>query len=255
LFDTIFKNPQKMKKYSLSLLAVAVLSATTTSSTFAQSGDEIIAKHIEAIGGEKNWNKITSLKQTGAMSVQGMEIATSRTTVDKKGMRMDLSVMGMDCYVILTSKEGWMYMPIQPGMDKVTPIPEDQIKQSQGRLNIKHSLLADKSQITAAKYLGTDTMDNVPCFKVAVSDKDGNDQTAYFDVSNYYLVRSEVKVKTKDEEQELAMTFSNFQKLPEGIVIPMTENNPQMGGDIVYKTVEVNKPVSDDVFKPTEPKK
>lgn len=243
-----------MKKYSLSFLTFVLLSASA-SNVIAQSGDEIIAKHIEAIGGEKNWNKITSMKQTGFMSMQGMEIPTGRTIVDKKGMRMEFSVMGMECYVILANKEGWMYMPIQPGMEKVTPIPEEQIKQSQGRLNIKHTFLADKSFISAAKYLGTDTLDNIACLKVAVSDKDGNDQTAYFDATNYYLVRSEIKVKSNDDEQELAMTFSNFQKQPEGIVIPMTENNPQMGGDVLYKTIEINKPVSDEAFKPTEPKK
>jgi hypothetical protein len=243
-----------MRSISLSLLACAILSVPASKVT-AQTGDEIIAKHIDAIGGEKNWDKIVSMKKVGSVTIQGMEISMTNTIVHNKGLRMDISVMGMDGYVILTPKAGWMYMPMQPGMDKVTPMPEDQLKTAADQLNIKRALLADKSIIAKAVFAGKDTIDNIPCLKVNVTGKDGAEQTAYFDAANYNMIRSENKVKVKDEEQEVAMSFSNFQKQAEGITIPMTETNPAFGGDIVYKSVEINKPVSDEAFKPTEPKK
>ncbi len=104
--------------------------------------------------------------------------------------------------------------------------------------------------------MGRDTIDNAPCLKVAVTDKAGNLQTAFFDAKTFYFVRSEGKLKVQGEEHDITLTFSNFQKQPEGVVIPMTENNPQTGGtDIIYKTVEINKPVADATFKPTDTKK
>jgi outer membrane lipoprotein-sorting protein len=239
-----------MKSITLSLLAFTMMSTAT----IAQTGDEIITRHIAAIGGEANWNKITSIKRTGALTIQGMEISMTNTIVHNKGLRMDISAMGMDGYVILTPTAGWMYMPMQPGMDKVTPMPEDQVKLAQDQLNIKRSLLADKSLITKAVFTGRDTLDSIPCLKVLVSGKDGTEQTAYFDAKTYYMIRTEGKIKAKDEEAEVAMSFSNFQKQPQGITIAMTENNPQYGGEVVYKSVEINQPVSDDTFKPTEPK-
>jgi outer membrane lipoprotein-sorting protein len=149
-----------------------------------------------------------------------------------------------------------MYVPIQPGMDKVKPMPAEMVKSGQGRLNLRHSCLADKSQIAKAAYVGIDTLDKVACYKVAITAKDGKNQTAYFDKSNYYLVRTDIKEKTMEdeEEKEISITYSNFKKQPEGIIIPLTESNPIMGGDLTYTSVEINKPVADDVFKPKDSK-
>jgi hypothetical protein len=243
-----------MKSIVLSIFSVTLISLSA-STAMAQTGDEIIKKHIDAIGGEKNWEKVNTIKKTGSMTIQGMEIMTTATIVQNKGMRLDMSVMGLENYVILTTTEGWVYLPIQPGMDKLTPMPADEVKNQQDKLNIRHSVLADKSQIVKAEFLGRDTLDKVPCLKVAVTDKNGYTQTAFFDANTYYFVRSEGKLKVQDEEHDLTMTFSNFQRQPDGIVIAMTENNPQTGGaDIVYKSIEINKPVADGTFKPTETK-
>ncbi len=243
-----------MRTITLSLLAGAALAMSSNVAT-AQNGDDIIKKHIEATGGEKAWAKVNSIKLTGNMNIQGMEVPTSRTIVNNKGMRMDFSIMGMECYVIMTPDAGWMYMPVQPGMEEVKEMPKDQVKQAANKLNVRHSMLCDATQISKASYSGMDTLDKMPCYKVAVTSKDGDESTAYFDTKTYYLVRTEVKVKVKDdEEQEVAMSYSNFQKQPEGIVVPMTETNPMMGGDIVYKSIEINKPVAEDYFKPAKKK-
>src|SRR5947209_6610963 len=93
----------------------------------AQNADEIIGKHIEAMGGTDNWNKINTMKLTGSVSANGMELGMTQTVVNDKGMRADINAMGMNGYTIVTPGEGWMYMPFQPGA-KVTPLPSDMLK-------------------------------------------------------------------------------------------------------------------------------
>jgi hypothetical protein len=239
-----------MRTNILSLAAALTLTVSANVAT-AQTGDEIIKKHIDAIGGEKTWSKVTSMKMIGAMSMQGMELPMTITSVHGKAARIDISAMGMDGYFIVTPTEGWMYMPIQ-GIDKVTALTPDQLQQNKANLNLKNMFLVEKSQVKDAKFSGRDTLDNLPCLKVAMKDKEGEEETAYFDAKTYYMVRIEKKMTVKDEEQEVAMNFSDFHK-QDGVVIPFTQSSP-MGGDIIYKTVEINKPISDDVFKPTEPK-
>lgn len=239
---------------AIKLIPIAIGTALITiagmTTVKAQTADEIIQKHIDAIGGTANWDKIKSMKKVGSMSMQGMEIGFSLTVVNDKGMRTDISAMGMNGYVILTPKEGWMYMPFQPGMDKVTPMPADQIKAAQSQLNVKADQLLDKSSITKSEYVGKDTVNNIACLKVKITDKDGNEQTAFFDASTYYIVHAERKVKVQDEDQDVAINYSNFQKQPEGIVIPMTVTSPMGQGDITFKSVEINKSVDDSIFKP-----
>ena len=56
-------------------------------------------------------------------------------------------------------------------------------------------------------------------------------------------------MKMQGEEQEMATDFSNFKKQDIGVVVPMTMTT-QMGGDINFKTIEINKPVDEKVFTP-----
>ena len=80
-----------MKRIVFSFLLLA-----TTFIAKAQTADEIIAKHIEAIGGAENWKKVNSIKMEGTMQVQGAEVAVTQTVLHGKGSRQDISVMGMN---------------------------------------------------------------------------------------------------------------------------------------------------------------
>ena len=72
-----------MKRLILSLLVLA--SAFTVK---AQTADEVIAKHIEAIGGAENWKKVNSMKMEGVLQVQGAEVNVVVAVLNGKGMRL-----------------------------------------------------------------------------------------------------------------------------------------------------------------------
>ncbi len=237
-----------MKAMKLWILA-AVMMVAGTATVKAQTATDIIRKHIDAIGGTDNWNKVTSTKRIGSMSVQGMDIGVTQTTVNNKGARTDISVSGINGYMIVTPKEGWMYLPFQ-GMDKVTPMPAATLKMQQDRMNVKGGMLTDISEVAKAEYIGKDTVNNMSCLKVKITKKDGIEETVFFDAATYYIVREERKMIIKDEEEEVGFSFSNFQKQPEGIVVPMTMTSPMMGGDITFKSIEINKTVDDKIFQP-----
>jgi hypothetical protein len=56
------------------------------------------------------------------------------------------------------------------------------------------------------------------------------------------------KVKADGKEQEVVSNQSNFQKLPEGIVVPMSMSG-DMGNTTITK-VEVNTINDESIFKP-----
>ncbi|MES2702570.1 MAG: hypothetical protein V4649_08025 [Bacteroidota bacterium] len=240
-----------MKTLKLTVLAIAIL-AGGAKTVKAQNANEIIQKHIDAVGGEKNWSKVTGMKLTGNMSMGGADIGVTQTVVNDKGMRMDISAMGVNGYTIVTPKEGWMYMPFG-GSDKVMPIPADQMGMYKDKLNVKNGQLVDKSLITKAEYAGIDTLNSVPCHKLKVTGKDGSMQTCYIDAATYYMVRTEAKVQLQGEEREEGVNFSNFKKLEGGVTMPLTFGTSQ--GDIVFRSIEINPKVDDNIFKPTEVKK
>ncbi|MBC7553561.1 MAG: hypothetical protein H7257_06240 [Taibaiella sp.] len=232
------------------LLKVAVaagIMVTAGASAIAQTADEVIQKHIEAVGGTKKWDAVKTIKLTGSISQGGMEINMTQTVANDKGMRTDIEAMGQKGYIIITPTQGWMYMPFA-GQTKPEALPADQLKASQDKLNFRNTQLVDQSMIAKTVMQGTDTINKVPCYKIKVTGKDGNESVCYFDSKDYYMVRTEVKVKIQDEERETYITYSNFKKQPQGIVIPMTMGTEQ--GDVNFKTVEINKPVDEKIFTP-----
>ena len=228
-------------------MALAICSMAFTA--YCQTADEIIQKHIEAIGGIKNWDKVKSVKMTGSMSAQGMEINMTQTIINDKGMRTDVSMMGQNGFMIVTPKAGWMYMPFGGQQTKPEPIPAEQLAMQADQLNYKNMQLVDKSTITKSSLDGQDTINSINCYKVNVTTKAGGDQICYFDAKTYYMLRVEKKVKVQEEETEVAVNFGDFAKQPEGIVVPMSIGSPQ--GEVTIKSIEINKSSDEKIFIPT----
>ena len=76
--------------------------------------------------------------------------------------------------------------------------------------------------------------------------EEGKEQYIYIDPINYYALRMVILRKQYGLEEELASDLSNYQKLPEGIVVPMTLKIGN--GTLRITKVEVNQPVDEKIF-------
>jgi hypothetical protein len=233
-----------MKKFFLSILTIA-----TVGFTYAQTADEIVNKHIEAIGGTDAWKKVNSMVTTGTLTVQGAEIAISLTVLNGKGSRQDITVMGMNGYQIVTPTQGWKFMPFQ-GQKEVEPITADDLKEAQDELDVQGSLVDYKTKGHTVELLGTDDVDGVDAFKLKETLKSGKTQTIFIDPKTYYIIRVISKQKANGNEVDVTTNVSNYQKLPEGIMVPLSIGLPS--GEMVISKVEINKPIDENIFKPSK---
>lgn len=235
-----------MKQAKYALLTLAILTGSIIS--HAQTADEIVQKHIAAIGGEDNWKKVNSMKISASAGGGGVEYPITVTTINGKCSRTEFAINGMTCYMIYTKNEGWSYFPIQ-GQTKPEALTEDQLKQSQDQLDLQGPLIDYKKKGNKIEYLGKDDVEGTDCYKLKVTYASGKEETKYFDASTYYELRTDMKIKANGKEMESKITYGNYQKLPEGIVVPMSMD--QGMGTMTIKSVEVNKPVDESIFKPT----
>ncbi len=232
-----------------SIIACAVMFATTN--VIAQDADEIMKKHEQAIGGAKSWDKINTMVLKGNISQSGMDIPIVQTIMIGKAMRTDITFMGKSGFRILTTTEGWQYLPFM-GAAKLDTMKPDMVAKSQKQLSIKEQQMMDyKAKGIKIEYIGKDTVSSFACHKLKFIDKNGDESFAYIDCENYYLMRSETKIKKDDEEQEVAVIFKNYKKFDDGIVFPMIINAE--GVDVVFSSIDINKPVDESIFKPNLP--
>ena len=233
-----------MKRFFLSILAIA-----TFGFTYAQTADEIVNKHVTAIGGLDAWKKVNSMVTTGTIKMQSAEIGVSQTILNGKGSRQDITAMGMSGYQIVTPVSGWNFMPFQ-GQKAPEPITADELKEAQDDLDVQGSLIDYKAKGHTVEYLGTDDVEGVNAYKLKLTLKNGKVQTIFIDPKNYYIIRVITKQKANGKEMEVTTNISNYQKLPEGIMVPWSIGLPF--GEMIISKVEINKPVDENIFKPAK---
>ena len=239
---------------TLKLFSLFVATTFSLTAVKAQTADEVVNKHIEAIGGADNWKKVNSMVQTGTVSANGMEVNITVTIEHGKGMRRDIAIMGMNGYAIVTPTAGWNFMPFGGGQTAAEPMTAEDLKDAQDGLDVQGSLVDYKAKGHSVELLGKEDVDGTDCFKIKVTQKSGKTETYFFDTKTFFIVKSLSVLKANGQEAEVTTGYSNYQKLPEGILIPMTLNlplgGPGMNADYIVSKVEINKPIDASVFKP-----
>ena len=233
---------------SLTLLILSFASLLLSS----QNLEEIVKKHVEAIGGKDNWNKVKSLKMETTIKANGAEIKTTIYQVDKKAMRQNIALMGMEGYSILTNKEGWNYMPFQ-GQTKPEAMTADEVKKAQDGLSLQDKFINYKELNKKLEFVGKDDVDGTECLKLKMIDKDSSETTFFIDPSNYYIIKETRKMKMDGKEIENSTTYGNYKKMAEGIVYAYSINGDW--GEMEVTGLTINPVIDEALFKPTVPAK
>ena len=101
----------------------------------AQSIEEIVNKHLDAIGGKQKLATITSVKMENEMEVMGNSATTTITILNGKGYKTESEIMGSKMVQVINDKGGWMINPMGGSSDPVD-LPEAAAKQASGQLFI-----------------------------------------------------------------------------------------------------------------------
>ena len=214
---------------------------------YSQSVDDIINKHIQAIGGKEAWKKVNTIKQEAIIDANGTEINLELVTAYQKGSRQTISFAGMQGYTIYTPTSGYNFYPWQ-GQLKPEAITPDELKENEDNLDTQGPLIDYKEKGHTAEYVGMDEFEGTNCYKIKLTEKSGKIITYYIDPSNYFIIHSVTITKANGKESESKIDYSNYQKLPEGIWIPL---NIGGGNTLKIKKTEINVPIDETVFKPS----
>jgi len=216
----------------------------------AQTADEIVSKHLDAIGGKDKLKSITSVNIDLSMQVMGNDAPSSTTLLVGKGYRSETDFNGQKMVQVVTDKGGWAINPMGGGTDP-QPMPEDMVKQQRNQLNFS-PFVGYPDNGSKIELAGKDKVGTVDAYKLNLTDKDSVSTTYFIDPNTYYIVKMSKKAQAMGQEMELTATYSDFKKTDFGVTIPYT-TELDFGGQFQMtsnvKKVEFNKPVDPAVFE------
>ena len=216
----------------------------------AQSLDDIVNKHLEAIGGKQKLSVINSVKMENQMEVMGNEATTTITILNGKGYRTESEIMGSKMIQVINEKGGWVLNPMT-GSTEPQDLPEAAARQAASQLYII-PLLDYVSRGTKLTLDGKESIDGKETFKIKVTNKEGADISMYIDASTYYMTRLVQTAEMMGQTVSSTINYSDFKKTDQGWVVPyLTEID--MGGMIQLKNklvkIEINPTIDPAVFE------
>ena len=230
-----------MKSIKLFLLAIA---AITASSMYGQTVDEVISKHVDAIGGKDKLSQLKSLYTENSMDVMGNAVTQKEYLLEGKGFKSEVEFNGSNIIQCVTDKGGWMINPMMGSTD-AQAIPDAAFKSSKQMIYVGGALTDYSTKGYKAELAGKEN----GAFKIKVT-ADGNETYYFIDASTYYLTKSVMKGEAMGQAVEVTTTYSDHKKTDFGVVLPYTKSVDMGMFQYVQKIdkVEVNRAIDPKIF-------
>lgn len=215
----------------------------------AQTADEVVSKHIAAIGGKDVIGKITSQVVESDLSVMGSTLTSKTTILVGKGFKSEANFNGQDIIQVVTPTGGWMINPLA-GQTDPQPLPEDQVKAAQSAFDLGGDLYNYQAKGSKVELSGKEKIEGVEAIKLKLTNKEGKESLYFIDPTTYYVIKRESTNTVNGQDITAVATFSNFKKTDIGYVMPYTTVTNQ-GFEITINVnkVEFNKEIDPKIFE------
>lgn len=215
----------------------------------AQSADEIVMKYIETIGGVDKWKKLESIRQTGYIVVQGMNIPFTASGMRPNLTRQEGEFQGQKFVDAFDGTVAWNSSPWAT-MNKPTKKTEEETAEA-AKENFEDDFINYKDKGHTIELEGKEEIEGAQCFKVKMKRKTGDEKIYFIDTEAYVPVMVRSFATSGPAKGQALETYMSDYKDVEGMMMPHTIEQ-KMGGQtaVVIKAekVELNPQLDKAIF-------
>ncbi len=228
--------------------------------SFAQdlSVDDIVNKHVAAMGGAEKVKAIKTSKATGKVILGGGQMEAEMVAYSRRPAqnRVEISLQGQKIIQAFDGKTGWMINPMTGSPDP-QKMPADESKTAADDADPDGSPLIDyKTKGNQVELVGKEDVEGAMAYKMKITLKSGNSSTLFLDEKTFLPSKSISKRKQMGQEMELEAYPSNYKKV-DGVMMPFTSEIKVGGRSMmqnVIEKIETNVPIDDAMFAFPAPK-
>lgn len=244
-----------MKLQRILLAAFLVGSAFVSAS--AQTVDEILDKYFAQTGGKDKWMALQSMKMSGKVKMQGMELPFVAVQKAPNKMKVTATFQGKEItQPAFDGTTAWStnFMTMKP--EKMTTEQSENMKEE---AQLQDPFLNYKDKGYKAELMGKETIEGTECHKIKLTRKpvkvDGkeeeNTEFYFFSVADNVPIMKRTTAKEGQAKGATIEQFMSDYQEVNGLYFPFTTTikyNGQVGQTLAVEKVETNVTVDDKEF-------
>jgi outer membrane lipoprotein-sorting protein len=224
----------------LGFLAVPVFGAAPPAPS-ARSVDEIVRRHVDAIGGKAQWAKVHSLLIKGS----GPYAMTTWIWKEPGKVRTEERDAEGSGHAVITASDGthaWVSNTFR-GPATPRPLAPEELRRWQTGLAIRSDLLDLPAKGAALTLLGEEKVNGKDAYKLSLKRDDRDEVLLWIDTRTFLLVqRARTTTAPWGGTTTVATPLTDYRRV-EGVMIPHA-----IGETLLI--VEVNPEIADAAFQP-----
>lgn len=213
--------------------------------------EKILSAYYDAIGGQKRWEEVDTVKYTGTMDSMGKSVKLAFVYKRPDMCRLDFGVNYAYFIQAYDGEQGWKYTPTERG-SKPIPLAGEELDDLKETCDFDGPLIDHEKKGHKIEYLGVENKNGREAYKLKITFNTGNVDYYYLDADTYlpFLVEGTADV---DGEQKNTVTKVGGYIETGGLTLPYDFEYIVEGKDetdvIRISTVELNVDVDDMIFR------
>ena len=233
---------------SRAAFAFVLLSAAAA---HAQSVDEIVAKNLQTKGGAEKWKSISTVRMSGTVSAQGVQLPLTVFAKRPNYTRQEISIQDKKIVQAFDGTTGWMVNPMT-GTEVAEPLPANVTQIMKETADFDGLLVNYKEKGTTIELVGKEKLADKEVNHLKITTKGGAVHHYFLDVqSGVELKRSQEVEMAPGQKQTLETEMTGYQQV-EGVMVPKSIRQLMNGNTVAEMSidkVEFNSAVDDALFR------
>jgi outer membrane lipoprotein-sorting protein len=215
------------------------------------TADQIVQKHIEALGGASRLNALQTLVVTGTASILGQAEAPLTIRIKRPNlMRLEMTFQGQKIVQAFDGMTAWTINPLI-GLEPKKSSEEDTRAAQESSDFIGGTLVDYKSKGNTVELVDKEAVEGVAVYKLKITKKSGFVEYDYLDSQTFLPVKTEGKRTQLGTEILYESKIANYKPV-EGVLMPFSLSqlvNGRLAMEITVEKMDANVPLDDGVFK------
>ena len=233
-----------MKKILVAVLSFVFISAN------AQTADDIIQKYANAVGGLSAFNAVKTVKMTGTVTTQGMDLPLTVQIINGRAIRNDVEAMGQSVINSYKDGKGWKINPLA-GITTATDMTDAELNDFKTQSKLASQLIDYKARGHKVELLGQEDVEGIKTYKIKLTNKDDGKETTYFiSTADNMLIKYNSTREMQGQQFEIENFLSDIKEV-NGLKFAMTRTQKiegQVFQEIKLSTIELNVTIDEKIF-------